>query len=101
MRDPYSVLGVSRKASPADIKSAFRKLAKQYHPDVAGISESVAKTFQEINAAYDILGDPARRTQFDKGEINAKGAPTRAASGGTGNASANGTEATLIPARPK
>jgi DnaJ-class molecular chaperone len=77
MRDPYSVLGVSRKASPGDVKTAFRGLAKQYHPDVAGGNELMANTFQEINSAYDILGDPTKRTQFDKGEIDANGTQIR------------------------
>lgn len=75
MRDPYTVLGVNRKASPLDVKSAFRNLAKQYHPDVAGDSGLIANTFQEINAAYDILGDLAKRSQFDSGEIDANGLP--------------------------
>lgn len=75
MRDPYTVLGVNRKASPQDVKSAFRNLAKQYHPDVAGDSGLIANTFQEINAAYDILGDQAKRSQFDSGEIDANGLP--------------------------
>ena len=75
MRDPYTVLGVNRKASPQDVKSAFRNLAKQYHPDVAGDSGLIANTFQEINAAYDILGDLTKRSQFDSGEIDASGMP--------------------------
>lgn len=75
MRDPYTVLGVNRKASPAEVKSAFRGLAKQYHPDVAGDGDIVAKTFQEINAAYDIIGDQSKRSQFDGGEIDANGLP--------------------------
>lgn len=75
MRDPYTVLGVNRKASPQDVKSAFRNLAKQYHPDVAGDSGLIANTFQEINAAYDILGDLTKRSQFDGGEIDANGLP--------------------------
>lgn len=75
MRDPYTVLGVQRKATPADVKSAFRGLAKQYHPDVAGDSDMIASTFQEINAAYDILGDISKRDQFDRGEIDANGMP--------------------------
>jgi DnaJ-class molecular chaperone len=75
MRDPYTVLGVQRKATPQDVKSAFRGLAKQYHPDIAGDGEMIAATFQEINAAYDILGDSSKRDQFDRGEIDARGLP--------------------------
>lgn len=75
MRDPYTVLGVQRKATSKDVKSAFRGLAKQYHPDIAGDGEMIAATFQEINAAYDILGDSSKRDQFDRGEIDARGMP--------------------------
>ncbi len=75
MRDPYTVLGVNRRASPEEVKSAFRGLAKQYHPDVAGDGEMIARTFQEINAAYDILGDQSKRSRFDGGEIDASGMP--------------------------
>lgn len=75
MRDPYTVLGVNRKTSPEEVKSAFRTLAKQYHPDVAGSNEMIASTFQEINAAYDIIGDQTKRVQFDRGEIDASGMP--------------------------
>ncbi|MGD9738904.1 MAG: DnaJ C-terminal domain-containing protein [Bauldia sp.] len=74
MRDPYEVLGVTKDASNADIKKAFRKLAKKYHPDQS--KEPKAKErFAEANDAYEILGDPAKRTQFDKGEIGADGKP--------------------------
>lgn len=75
MRDPYSVLDVEKSASADEIKSAFRKLAKQYHPDVAGDSTVMARTFQEINSAYAILGDATKREQFDRGEIRADGSP--------------------------
>ncbi len=53
MRDPYSVLGVSPTASEEEIKKAYKKLAKQYHPDVTGNSPEAEKKMQEINAAYD------------------------------------------------
>ena len=74
MRDPYSVLGVQKSASAADIKKAFRRLAKQYHPDQS--SEPRAKDkFAEIGAAYEILGDEKKRASFDRGEIGADGKP--------------------------
>ena len=73
MRDPYSVLGVDKKASRQEIKTAFRKLAKQYHPDIVGDSTVMAATFQEINQAYDIVGDAEKREKFDNGDIRADG----------------------------
>jgi DnaJ-class molecular chaperone len=75
MRDPYDVLGVDRSASAADIKRAYRKLAKQYHPDRhAGDKKAQAK-FSEINSANEILGNKEKRGQFDRGEIDAEGKP--------------------------
>src|SRR5258708_20119620 len=74
MRDPYDVLGVSKTASEAEIKSAFRKLAKKYHPDQS--KEPKAKDrFAEIGSAYEILGDDKKRKAFDRGEIDADGKP--------------------------
>ena len=74
MRNPYDVLGVSKSASAAEIKSAFRKLAKKYHPDQS--KEPRAKErFAEIGAAYEILGDEKKRGAFDRGEIDAEGKP--------------------------
>src|SRR5213075_3200408 len=75
MRDPYEVLGVSRKASEAEIKKAFRSLAKKYHPDTKGGDAAAQKKFQEISGAYDILGDKEKRAKFDRGEIDASGNP--------------------------
>lgn len=73
MRDPYDVLGVDRSASAAEIKRAYRKLAKDYHPDRhAGDKRAQAK-FAEINAAHEILGDQDKRARFDRGEIDAEG----------------------------
>jgi DnaJ-class molecular chaperone len=75
MRDPYEVLGVPRGASPANIKSAFRKLAKKLHPDANKSDPKAAARFSELNAAYEILGDDAKRKAFDRGEIDAEGKP--------------------------
>jgi DnaJ-class molecular chaperone len=75
MADPYSVLGVSKKASEAEIKKAFRALAKKYHPDKHGGDEAAAKKFKEISGAYDILGDNDKRGKFDRGEIDEQGNP--------------------------
>jgi len=75
MRNPYDVLGVSRSASEADIKKAFRKLAKSYHPDSNKDDPKAKDKFAEANSAYEILGDAAKRAQFDRGEIDADGNP--------------------------
>jgi len=75
MRDPYDVLGVSRKATDAEIKKAFRNLAKKHHPDKHANDPKAVKRFQEISGAYELLGDKEKRAQFDRGEIDANGQP--------------------------
>jgi curved DNA-binding protein len=65
-RDYYEVLGVARGASDEDIKKAFRKLARQYHPDVAKNKRDAEDRFKEINEAYEVLGDPAKRKKYDE-----------------------------------
>ena len=75
MRDPYTVLGVSKSASEAEVKSAFRKLAKRYHPDRAKDDPKAKEQFAEVNNAYEILGDKDKRAKFDRGEIDAEGKP--------------------------
>ena len=75
MRDPYSVLGVPRTASETEIKKAFRKLAKKYHPDAQSSDPKAKDRFNEVNTAYEILGDKDKRGQFDRGEIDAEGKP--------------------------
>jgi DnaJ-class molecular chaperone len=75
MRDPYEVLGVSKKASEAEIKKAFRSLAKKYHPDKHGGDEAAGKKFKEISGAYDLLGDKDKRAKFDRGEVDEQGNP--------------------------
>jgi len=66
-KDYYAILGVPKTASQAEIKSAFRKLARQYHPDVVNPSEKAEaeKRFKEINEAYEVLGDPEKRQKYD------------------------------------
>jgi molecular chaperone DnaJ len=66
-RDPYSVLGVDRKASADEIKKAYRKLARKYHPDRNPDDASAEERFKEIQSAYDIVGDPDKRKQYDRG----------------------------------
>jgi DnaJ-class molecular chaperone len=75
MRDPYQVLGVSKSASAAEIKSAYRKLAKKLHPDANKHDTKAASRFAELNAAYEIVGDADKRKAFDRGEIDAEGKP--------------------------
>jgi len=75
MRNPYDVLGVARSADEAEIKKAFRKLAKAYHPDRNADDPKAKDKFAEVNSAYEILGDSQKRGQFDRGEIDAEGKP--------------------------
>lgn len=65
-KDYYEILGVPRTASDADIKKAFRKLAREYHPDVAKNKKQAEEKFKEINEAYEVLGDPAKRKKYDE-----------------------------------
>ncbi|MDX3909874.1 MAG: J domain-containing protein [Sphingobium sp.] len=76
MADPYSVLGVARGASEADIKKAYRTLAKTHHPDRNTDNPKAAERFSEITHAYDLLMDKDKRAQFDRGEIDGDGNPT-------------------------
>jgi DnaJ-class molecular chaperone len=71
MPDHYAALGVGRTATPDEIKRAFRKLASQHHPDKGGDT----KKFQEIQAAYDTLGDAAKRSQYDNPQPQFQGFP--------------------------
>ena len=75
MRDPYEVLGVARSASEAEIKKAYRKLAKKFHPDSNKSDPKAKEKFAEVSAAYDLLSDKDKRGQFDRGEIDAEGKP--------------------------
>jgi DnaJ-class molecular chaperone len=75
MRDPYDVLGVSKSATAAEIKNAFRKQAKKLHPDANKHDPKAASRFAEMNAAYEILGEETKRKAFDRGEIDAEGKP--------------------------
>ncbi len=70
----YDILGVAREASDADIKKAFRKLAREYHPDVAKNKKQAEEKFKEINEAYEVLSDPAKRKKYDQLGPNWQGA---------------------------
>src|SRR6266699_2598114 len=65
-KDYYAALGVSRNASDTEIKKAFRKLAREYHPDVAKNKKQAEEKFKEINEAYEVLGDPVKRKKYDE-----------------------------------
>ena len=73
--DPYSILGVARGATEKDVKSAYRKLAKQLHPDRNTDNPKAAEKFSEITQAYDLLSDKDKRARFDRGEIDFDGNP--------------------------
>ncbi|MDB5651426.1 MAG: hypothetical protein JWL62_2946 [Hyphomicrobiales bacterium] len=75
MRDPYTILGVTKSASADEIKKAFRKLAKKYHPDQNKNDPKAQEKFSEASAANEILSDEKKRGQYDRGEIDAEGKP--------------------------
>jgi len=78
MKDPYETLGLPKTATDAQIKAAFKKLARKHHPDLRPGDEAAIARFKEISAANDLLKDPETRRRFDAGEIDASGAETRA-----------------------
>ncbi len=84
MRSPYDVLGVPRSATAEEIKRAYRKLAKAHHPDRNADDPRAKDRFAELNAAYEILGDPDKKAQFDRGEIDNEGKPRFRGFGGGG-----------------
>lgn len=92
MADPYSTLGVARGASEKDIKSAYRKLAKELHPDRNADNPKAAERFSKVTQAYDLLSDKDKRARFDRGEIDADGNPANpfAGMGGGFNGGAGG-----------
>lgn len=75
MRDPYQILGVARTATEAEIKKAYRRRAKDLHPDRNRDDPKAQDRFSELNGAYEIVGDEAKRKQFDAGQIDAEGKP--------------------------
>src|SRR4051795_10999277 len=64
-KDYYQTLGVAKTASQDEVRKAFRKLARQYHPDVAKDKKAAESKFKEINEAYEVLGDPEKRQKYD------------------------------------
>ena len=75
-KDLYNILGISKTASDSEIKSAYRKLARKYHPDLNKDNPAAAEKFKEVSCAYDILGDKEKRKKYDNNEIDADGKPT-------------------------
>ncbi|HLY78649.1 MAG TPA: J domain-containing protein [Caulobacteraceae bacterium] len=81
-QDPYLELGVPRTASADELRRAFRKLAKQYHPDANPGNKEAEEKFKRVSAAFDLLGDEDKRKKFDAGEIDADGRETFRGFGG-------------------
>ncbi len=73
LKDPYEILGLTRSATAAEIRSAYRKLAKQHHPDLNPGKPDAEARFKAITAAHALLADPEKRARFDRGEIDASG----------------------------
>ena len=82
--DPYATLGVARGASEKDIKSAYRKLAKELHPDRNKANPKATERFSQVTGAYDLLTDKDKRARFDRGEIDGDGNPAGYGMGGGG-----------------
>ena len=81
-RDYYEVLGLSRDASPDEVKRAFRRLAKKYHPDVSKLADADVR-FKEVNEAYEVLSNPRKRQMYDQfGHAGANQAGTAGSTGG-------------------
>src|SRR5215213_8863381 len=81
--DYYKTLGVEKKASQDDIKKAYRKLARQYHPDT-NKDTGAEDRFKEVSEAYDVLSDPDKRKRYDRGGMNPFGGGSPFGAGGTG-----------------
>ena len=73
LEDPYETLGVSRAATQDEIRSAYRKLAKQHHPDLNPGNARAEERFKKVSGANELLSDPIKRGRFDRGEIDAGG----------------------------
>lgn len=80
-KNPYDILNIDKTASDTEIKAAYRKLAKQHHPDLNPDNKNDDGKFKEISAAYDLLKNTEKRAAFDRGEIDAQGQPQGGAGG--------------------
>src|SRR6476660_4934599 len=85
-KDYYAVLGVPKTASPAEIKKAFRKLARQHHPDAKPGDTAAERKFKDINEANEVLSDPAKRKQYDELGANWEAVSRARAAGASGGA---------------
>ena len=72
-KDPYKLLGVTKSASEADIRKAYRGMAKKYHPDVNKDNPKAAERFKEISAAYTLLTDKDMKARYDSGQVDGSG----------------------------
>lgn len=86
----YHILGVNKESTEAEIKAAYRKLARKYHPDLNKDNHEAAEKFKEISCAYDVLGDKDKRKKYDNNEIDSDGKPTGYGAGFGGGAGARG-----------
>ncbi|HEY9164437.1 MAG TPA: J domain-containing protein, partial [Magnetovibrio sp.] len=80
--DPYRTLGVAKGATAEQIKVAYRRLAREHHPDTKNGDKAAESRFKDISNAYGLLSDPAKRRRFDAGEIDAGGNPRPGAANG-------------------
>jgi len=83
-KDPYKLLGVKRSASDAEIRKAYRSLAKKYHPDVNKNNPKAAERFKEISAAYTLLTDKNMKARYDSGQVDSSGQQKNPFAGGFG-----------------
>src|SRR2546423_687620 len=89
-KDYYSTLGVAKTSTEKEIKQAYRKLARKHHPDVNPGDKAAETRFKEINEAYEVLGDPAKRKKYDELGANWRAYEQAGAAGGAGGAAQGG-----------
>jgi len=95
--EPYKILGVSKSANEADIRKAYRKIAKKYHPDVRPNDKAAEDKFKQASAAFALLNNKEERARYDRGEIDASGNPTGAFAGARANGQRGGFPGGFAP----